>query len=129
MEDDDPAPSRPAPSVRPVFDNRTHRAFAYRRTGKKSGWLRWSGLGYIGSAKAPEEIAALFRGQAVDADVVRRILGFATAHLFLEMNPWTGGTGYFCMFPKELKPPRKVPEPDDPREDDPEDDDEAEPQT
>jgi hypothetical protein len=30
-----------------VEDNRTHRAFAYRRIAKKWGRLRWSGLGYI----------------------------------------------------------------------------------
>jgi len=120
------APTRPGGNRPPVFDNRTHRAFAFRRTGKKAGCLRWSGLGYIGSVRPPEEIAALFHGQPITAEIVQRILGFATAHLFLEMNPWSGGTGYFCMLPKEAKPPRKVPEPDDPREDDPEDDDEPE---
>lgn len=108
-----------------VNNNRTHRAFAYRRTGKKFGFLRWSGLGHIGSVHSPEEIAAMFKGQPVNADLVRRILGFATAHLFVEMRPETGGTGYFCMLPKDIKPPRKVAEPDDPREDDPEDDDET----
>jgi hypothetical protein len=126
--EDEPAPSRPAAVRRPVFDNRTHRAFAYRRTGKKFGWLRWAGLGYIDSEKSPEEIAAMFRGKPVDADIVRRILGFATAHLFVEMMPHHGGSGYFRMVPKDIKPPRKVAEPDDPREDDPEDDDETLPE-
>jgi hypothetical protein len=125
MEDTQPVPSRPvAKRAAPVFDNRTHRAFAYRRTGKKFGWLRWGGLGYIGSVHSPEEIAAMFRGAPVDADMVRRILGFATAHLFIEMRAEIGGTGYYCMFPKEIRPPHKIAEPDDPREDDPEDDDE-----
>jgi hypothetical protein len=125
MDDDEPAPSRPIAKPRPVFDNRSHRAFAYRRTGKKFGWLRWAGLGYIGSVLSPEEIAAMFKGRTVDPDIVRRILGLAEAHLFVEMRPETGGTGYFCMFPKEVRPPRKIAEPDDPREDDPEDDDET----
>jgi hypothetical protein len=124
--EDEPAPSRPA--ARRVFDNRTHRAFAYRRTGKKFGWLRWAGLGYIGSVQSPEDIAEMFRGEPVDADLVRKILGFATAHLFIEMRPEHGGTGYVCMLPKEVRPPRKVPEPDDPREDDPEEDDETLPE-
>lgn len=66
----------------------------------------------------------MFRGAPVDADMVRRILGFATAHLFIEMRAEIGGTGYYCMFPKEIRPPHKIAEPDDPREDDPEDDDE-----
>src|SRR3954451_16916594 len=108
-----------------VNNNRTHRAFAYRRTGKKFGFLRWSCLGHIGTVQSPEEIAAMFKGQPVNADMVRQILGFASAHLFVEMRPETGGTGYFCMLPKEVKPPRKVAEPHDPREDDPEDDDET----
>jgi hypothetical protein len=108
-----------------VEHNRTHRAFAYRRTGKKFGWLRWSGLGYIGSAKPPEDIAAMFKGQPVDAALVRKILAFATAHLFVEMIPNHGGTGYYVLLPKDVKAPRKVAEPDDPREDDPEDDDET----
>jgi hypothetical protein len=107
-----------------VVNNRTHRAFAYRRTGKKFGWLRWGGLGYIGSVHSPEDIAAMFEGKPVDADMVRQILGFAVAHLFVEMRPEIGGSGYFQLIPKPLKPPHKIAEPDDPREDDPEDDDE-----
>jgi hypothetical protein len=121
------APARPDYPQRPVLNNRTHRAFAYRRVGNKWGWLRWSGLGYIGSTRSPEDIAAKFKGRPVDADLVRQILAFATAHLFVEMRPETGGTGYFCMLPKEMKPPCKVNEPDDPREDDPEGDDETSP--
>jgi hypothetical protein len=117
--DDDPS-SRTVP----VIDNRTHNAFAFRRIGKKWGRSRWGGFGYIGSTKSPEDIAAMFRGQPVDAEAVRRILALATAHLFIEMRPETGGTGYYFMLPKETKPPRKVPEPDDPRDDEPEDDDE-----
>jgi hypothetical protein len=104
--------------------NRTHRAFAFRRTGKKWGWLRWSGFGYVSSAKSPEDIAAMFKGQPLDAGLVRKILAFATAHLFVEMIPNHGGTGYYCLFPKDVKPPPKVAEPDDPREDEPEDGDE-----
>ena len=56
----------------PVFDNRTHRAYAFRRTGRgknATGRLRWSGLGYIGSARAPEDIAAML---GVEVDVVRQ---------------------------------------------------------
>jgi hypothetical protein len=107
-----------------VEDNHTHHAFAYRRTGRVGGRLRWSGMGYIGSTKKPEEIAALFRGEPVDAALVRKILAFATAHLFVEMIPHHGGTGYYRLVPKDTKTPRRVPEPDDPREDD-EDDDEV----
>jgi hypothetical protein len=107
-----------------VFDNRTHRAFAYRRTGKKSGRLRWSGLGYIESDISPEEIAAMFEGEAIDADMVRKIQGYVKAHLFVEMIPYHGGTGYYCLIPKETTPPRIIPEPDDPREDPPEEGDE-----
>jgi hypothetical protein len=107
-----------------VIDNRTHRAFAYVRTGKGKGKLEaGAGLGYIATVKSPEDIAAMFEGKPIDAAIVRRILGFAEAHLFITMTPWTGSTGYFRMMPKEAKRPRKVPEPDDPREDDPEDDD------
>jgi hypothetical protein len=84
-----------------------------------------SGLGYVDSARPPEGIAAMFEGRPVDAEMARRILGFASAHLFLEMAPWTGGTGYFCLLPKDMKPARKVSEPDNPREDDPEDGDET----
>jgi hypothetical protein len=112
-----------------VVDNRTHRAFAFRRTGKKFGRLRWSGLGYIGSEKSPEEIAAMFEGEPVDADMVRQILRFATAHLFVEMMPHHGGTGYYCLLPKESRAPRKIAEPDDPREDEGEADDETLPET
>ena len=107
-----------------VENNRTHRAYAFRRTGRgknATGKLRWSGLGYIGTTRKPEEIAATV---GVEVDVVRQILVFATAHLFVEMRPETGGTGYYVMIPKETKAPRKVPEPDDPREDEGEDDDE-----
>lgn len=128
MDDDEPEPSRPAARRSPVIDNRTHRAFAYRRTGKKWGRLRWSGLGYIGSEKSPEDIAARFEGEPVDAALVRKILGFATAHLFVEMIPHHGGTGYYCLLPKEAKAPRRIPEPDDPREDEGEDDDETLPE-
>lgn len=140
MEDNnEPTPSRPVTpaigrssvpaTVRgPVFDNRTHRAFSYRRVGKKWGWLRWAGLGYINSEPSPEEIAAIFKGQPVDANIVRRILGFAVAHIFVEMRPETGGTGYFRMVPKEIKPPRRITEPDDPREDDPDETDETWPE-
>ena len=109
-----------------IVDNRTHRAYAYRRIGKRYGRLRWSGMGYIGTTLAPEDIAAKFEGQPITADMVRRILGFATAHLFVEMLPHHGGTGYYCMLPKDIAPPPKVPEPDDPREDDPEDGDDDE---
>jgi hypothetical protein len=111
-----------------VIDNRTHRAFAYRRTGKKSGRLRWSGLGYISTEKSPEEIAAMFEGETLDADMVREILGLATAHLFVEMIPHHGGTGYYQLIPKAVKPPLRVPEPDDPREDEPEGGDEPMPE-
>src|SRR5262244_8902 len=104
-----------------VFDNRTHRAYAYFRTGKKSGRLRWSGLGYAGTTQSPEEIAATFEGKPVDADVVREILTYVTAHLFVEMVPHHAGTGYYCLLPKATKAPRKIAEPDDPREDDGED--------
>jgi hypothetical protein len=107
-----------------IADNRTHRAYAYRRTGKKFGRLRWSGLGSIGSTRKPEDIAAMFEGEPVDAELVRKILGFAVAHLFVEMIPHHGGTGYYCLIPKEAKIPRKVPEPDDPREDEGDEDDE-----
>jgi hypothetical protein len=106
-----------------VENNRTHRAYAFRRTGRgksATGKLRWSGLGYIGTTRKPEEIAATV---GVDVDVVRQILGFATAHLFVEMRPETGGTGYFCMLPKNTKRPRRIPEPDDPREDDEDEED------
>ena len=41
----------------------------------------------------------------------------ATAHLFVEMVPHHGGTGYYCLLPKETQRPARVPEPDDPRED------------
>lgn len=104
------------------MDNRTHHTFAYRRIGRKWGRLRWSGMGYIGSSKKPEDIAALCRGEPVDAALVRKILAFATAHVFVEMIPYHGGTGYYCLLPKDTKTPRRVPEPDDPREDDPADD-------
>jgi hypothetical protein len=107
-----------------IVDNRSHRVYGYRRTGKKFGRLRWSGLGYIGTVHTVEDIAAMFEGETVDADVVRRILGFAIAHVFVEMVPNMGGTGYFCMIPKDTKAPRKVPEPDDPRLDDGDEDDE-----
>ena len=60
--------------------------------------------------------------------MVRKILGFAEAHLFVEMIPHHGGTGYYRLTPKDVKAPRKVPEPDDPREDDPEPDDETLPE-
>ena len=136
MEDDEPAPSRPVTAATrrspvsatgqgPVFDNRTHQAFTYRRVGKRWGWLRWAGLGYIDSERSPEEIAAMFKGQPVNADIVRRILGFAVAHLFVEMRPETGGSGYFRMVPKTITPPRRITEMDDPREDDPEENDET----
>jgi hypothetical protein len=119
---DEAKPSRRAP----VIDNRTHRAFAYVRTARGKGKLEpYAGLGYIGTTKSPEDIAAMFRGQPIDAGIVRRILGFAEAHLFITMMPYTGSTGYFQMLPKEAKPPRKVPEPDDPRDDEGEDDDET----
>jgi hypothetical protein len=108
-----------------VIDNRTHRAYAFRRTGRgkaATGKLRWSGLGYIGTTKSLEDIAAMFE---VEIDTVRGILSFAEAHMFVEMVPNYGGTGYFRMIPKDTKAPRKVPEPDDPREDEGEDDDET----
>ena len=108
-----------------VENNRTHRAYAFRRTGRgksATGKLRWSGLGYIGTTRKPDEIAAAV---GVDVETVRQILGYATAHLFVEMRPETGGTGYYCMLPKEVQAPRRVPEPDDPREDEGEDDDET----
>jgi hypothetical protein len=108
-----------------VIDNRTHRAYAFRRTGKKAGRLRWGGLGYIGSVLSHEEIAAQFEGARIDADIVRRILNYATAHLFIEMRPEIGGTGYYCLIPKESRAPRKIVEPDDPREDEGEEDDET----
>jgi GrpB-like predicted nucleotidyltransferase (UPF0157 family) len=103
-----------------ILDNRTHRAFAFRRTGKKSGRLRWSGLGHIGTTRPVEEIADKL---AIDVDTVRRVLGFATAHLFVEMVPHHGGTGYYCLLPKDAKRPLRVPEPDDPREDEADNDD------
>jgi hypothetical protein len=121
MDEDEPQPSRPRSA--PVFDNRTHRAYAFRRTGRgksATGKLRWAGLGYIGTTRKPEDIAA---AAGVHVDVVRQILSFATAHLFVEMRPETGGTGYFFMLPKDTKRPRRIPEPDDPREDDEEDGD------
>jgi hypothetical protein len=118
MDDEEPQPPRSAP----VFDNRTHRAYAFRRTGKgksATGKLRWSGLGYIGTTRKPEEIAA---SVGVDVETVRQILAYATAHLFVEMRPETGGTGYFVMLPKNVKRPRRIPEPDDPRDDDDDED-------
>jgi hypothetical protein len=76
-----------------VDDNKSHRGYAYRRTGRRHGRLRWSGYGGIRTTKPPEEVAALFKGQPVSADIVRRILSMATAHLFVEMTPHHGGTG------------------------------------
>jgi hypothetical protein len=120
MDEEQQQPSRPGRAT--VIDNRTHRAFAYVRTARGKGKMEsGAGLGYIGSTKSPEDIAAMFD---VPVDVVRKILSLATAHLFISMTPWTGSTGYFCMLPKEVTPPRRVPEPDDPREDDDELDDE-----
>jgi hypothetical protein len=114
----DDKPSRPR-STPPVIDNRTHLASAYVRTAKGKGKLeRGAGLGYIGSTKSPEDIAAMFKGQPVDAGIVREILGCAVAHLFITMTPWTGSTGYFRMDPREVRPPRRIAEPDDPRDDD-----------
>jgi hypothetical protein len=107
-----------------VIDNRTHRAYAFRRTGRgkaATGRLRWSGLGYIGTTQSLEHIAALYNA---DVETVRGILSFAEAHLFVEMVPNLGGTGYFRLIPKDTKAPRKVPEPDDPREDEGEENDE-----
>ena len=123
MDDDEPKPTRPR--IAPVIDNRTHRAYAYRRTGRgkiASGKLRWAGLGYIGTVKSLDDIAELYE---VEVDTVRGILSFAEAHLFVEMRPETGGTGFFRLIPKDTKAPRKIIEPDDPREDDGEDDDET----
>jgi hypothetical protein len=108
-----------------VIDNRTHRVFAYRRKegiGKiRRGILRWSGLGYIGATRILEDIATMFK---VEVETVRNILSFAEAHMFVEMIPNYGGTGYFRLIPKESKAPRTIAEPDDPRDDDLEADDE-----
>lgn len=111
-----------------VDDNKSHRAYAYRRTGRRHGKLRWSGYGGIRTTKPPEDIAALFKGQPVSADIVRRILAMATAHLFVEMVPHHGGTGYYCLLPKETQRLARVPEPDDPREDEQDGDDEVLPE-
>jgi len=122
MDDNEP---KPASTAAPVIDNRTHRAYAYRRTGRgkiASGKLRWAGLGYIGTVKSLDDIAELYE---VEVDTVRGILSFAEAHLFVEMRPETGGTGFFRLIPKDTKAPRKIIEPDDPREDEGEDDDET----
>jgi hypothetical protein len=108
-----------------VEDNRSHSAYSFRRTGKKFGRLRWSGYGYLGTVRPVEEIAAQFKDQPVSADLVRKILSFATAHLFIEMVPHHGGTGYHVLLPKSAKRPPRVAEPDDPREDEAEDGDEG----
>ena len=100
-----------------VEDNRSHNAYAFRRIGKKFGRLRWSGYGYIGTSRPVEEIAAQYKGQPVSVDLVRQILSLATAHLFIEMVPHHGGTGYHVLLPKAAKRPPRVIEPDDPRED------------
>jgi hypothetical protein len=44
------------------------------------------------------------------------------------MIPHHGGTGYYCLLPKKVMPPHKLPEPDDPREDEGEGDDETSPE-
>jgi hypothetical protein len=106
-----------------VENNRSHNAYSYRRTGKKSGRLRWAGYGRVDTDKSAEEIAAQFKGQPVSADLVRKILSLASAHLFIEMVPHHGGTGYHVLLPKAAKRPLRIPEPDDPREDELEDDD------
>jgi hypothetical protein len=106
-----------------VENNRSHHAYSFRRTGKRSGRLRWSGYGRVDTAKSPVDIAAQFKGQPVTADMVRQILGMASAHLFIEMVPHHGGTGYHLLLPKSVKRPARITEPDDPREDEPEDDD------
>jgi hypothetical protein len=108
-----------------VENNKSHRAYAYRRTGRRHGCLRWSGFGTVSTTKSPEDIAALFKGQPVSPDVVRRILAMAAAHLFVEMVPHHGGTGYYCLLPKDAERPARVPEPDDPREDEHDGDDEV----
>src|SRR5689334_6752511 len=88
----------------PAIKEHTHRAYGFRREGRKSGRLLRCGTGHIDMERDLEEIAAEFEGVMVDGEVVRQILRLATGHLFLDRMPFMGGTGYFCLLPKGVKP-------------------------
>ena len=95
----------------------THNAYAFRRIVRKFGIARWSGTGWLETQRPIKDIAEMFEGQTVDADVIRQILGFVTAHFFVEMLPHHGGSGYYFLLPKAAKPERPMQEPDNPNDD------------
>lgn len=95
----------------------THNAYAFRRIVKKFGLARWAGTGWLETQRPIEDIAEMFEGQTVDAGVIRQILGFVTAHFFVEMLPHHGGTGYYFLLPKAVKPEHPMEGPDNPNDD------------
>jgi hypothetical protein len=91
----------------------THNAYAYRRTGKKTGRARWCGTGWLETSKPPQDIADLLK---VDVSVVKKILDLVDAHMFIEMVPRQMGTGYHFLRPKAVRPPHPVQEPPNPHD-------------
>jgi hypothetical protein len=95
-------------------NKQTHRAYAFVREARRTGWPYWSGTGWVETTRPLAEIAETFD---IGVDVVEQILGLVSAHMFVRMIPHHGGSGYYFLLPKAKHPQRPMEEPEDPGHD------------